>query len=59
MNRKHALEDLFLTIRKDLLNKGVIKENAEAVARAIYMRATYDDNMTIEKINAMRDAFIK
>lgn len=35
MNRRQALEDLFLAVRNDLLNKGVSKKTAFKVAEAI------------------------
>lgn len=57
--RKDLLQDLFLAVRKNFLNKGVIEENATAVARAIYMRVAFDDKMTDEDIKTLRNEFLK
>lgn len=59
MTRKQALEDLFIALRKDLLNKGVSDETATAVARAIYMKCVYNEKLTSENIQTMRDIFLK
>ena len=59
MTRKQTLEDLFLAVRKDLLNKGVSDETATAVARTIYMKCTYDETLTIAEIKMIRDTFLK
>lgn len=50
MTRKQTLEDLFLAVRKNLLNKGVSDETATAVARTIYMKCVYNEDLTIEDI---------
>lgn len=59
MTRRQALEDLFLAVRKDLLNKGVSDETATAVARTIYMKCVYNEELTIEDIKQLRDTFLK
>lgn len=59
MTRKQALEDLFIALRKDLLNKGVSDETATAVARTIYMKCVYNEKLTSENIQTMRDIFLK
>lgn len=59
MTRKQTLEDLFLAVRKDLLSKGVNDETATAVARTIYMKCVYNEELTVEDIKMLRDTFLK
>lgn len=59
MTRKQTLEDLFLAVRKDLLSKGVSDETATAVARTIYMKCVYNEELTVEDIKILRDTFLK
>lgn len=59
MTRKQTLEDLFLAVRKDLLNKNVSDETSTAVARTIYMKCVYNEELTIEEIQVIRDTFLK
>lgn len=59
MTRKQTLEDLFLAVRKDLLSKNVSDETATAVARTIYMKCAYNEELTIEEIQTIRDTFLK
>lgn len=60
MNRRQALEDLFLAVRNDLLNKGVSKKKtAFKVAEAVWAKAADNKKLTIEDIKQLRDTFLK
>lgn len=57
MNRKQALEDLFLSVKKHLM-KRVNKDTAIWVATNVTCRVEQDETMTIEDIKKLRDQFI-
>lgn len=59
MNRRQALEDLFLAVRNDLLNKHVSKKTAFTVAKAVWTRAADNKKLTVEDIKRLRDTFLK
>lgn len=59
MNRRQALEDLFLAVRNDLLNKGVSEKTAFKVAEAVWAKAADNEKLTIEDIKQLRDTFLK
>lgn len=59
MNRRQALEDLFLAVRNDLLNKGVSKKTAFKVAEAVWAKDADNKKLTIEDIKQLRDTFLK
>lgn len=59
MNRRQALEDLFLAVRNDLLNKGVSEKTAFKVAEAVWAKAADNKKLTIEDIKQLRDTFLK
>lgn len=55
MTRQQALEDLFLTVRKYLINEGRSEEAARIVATMMYKKVA---DMTIKDIKRIRDIFI-
>ena len=55
MNRQQALEDLFLAVRKHLLNCGRNVSTAELVATKVVNDA---EKSKIEDIRKMRDVFL-
>ena len=59
MSRRQALEDLFLAVRNDLLNKGVSEKTAFKVAEAVWAKAADNEKLTIEDIKQLRDTFLK
>lgn len=59
MSRRQALEDLFLAVRNDLLNKGVSEKTAFKVAEAVWAKAADNKKLTIEDIKQLRDTFLK
>lgn len=57
MNRKQALEDLFLAVKKHLM-KRVERDTAVWVATNVTCRIEQNSKMTIEDIKKLRDEFI-
>lgn len=58
MTRQQALEDLFLTVRKYLINEGRSEEAARIVATMMYKKVADNSEMTIKDIKRIRDIFI-
>lgn len=59
MTRRQALEDLFLAVKKDLLNKGVSEKTAFEVSKRVWNKAADDRNLTVEDIKRLRDTFLE
>ena len=59
MNRRQALEDLFLAVKKDLLNKGVSEKTAFEVSKRVWNKAADNRDLTVEDIKRLRDTFLK
>lgn len=59
MTRRQALEDLFLAVKKDLLNKGVSEKTAFEVSKLVWNKAADNRDLTVEDIKRLRDTFLK
>lgn len=59
MTRRQALEDLFLSVKKDLLNKGVSEKTAFEVSKLVWNKAADNRELTVEDIKRLRDTFLK
>lgn len=59
MTRKQALEDLFLTVRRYLINEGRSELTAHIVATAMRNKCADNDKMTIKDIKRVRDVFLQ
>lgn len=59
MTRRQALEDLFLAVRKYLINKGRSEQAAHIVATKMWNKVADNNEMTIKDINRIRDIFIQ
>lgn len=59
MTRRQALEDLFLAVRNDLLNKHVSEKTAFTVAKAVWNKVADNRDLTVEDIKCLRDTFLK
>lgn len=58
MNRQQALEDLFLAVKRYLINEGRNEQTAHMVALKMYDKVAKNNKMTIKDINRIRDIFI-
>ena len=59
MTRRQALEDLFLAVRKYLINEGRGEQAAHTVATAMWNKCADNDKMTIKDIKRIRDIFLQ
>lgn len=59
MTRRQALEDLFIAVKKDLLNKGVSEKAAFEVSKQVWNKAADNKDLTVEDIKRLRDVFLK
>ena len=59
MTRRQALEDLFLAVKKDLLNKGVSEKTAFEVSKQVWNKAADNRDLTVKDIKRLRDTFLK
>lgn len=59
MTRRQALEDLFLAVKKYLLNKGVSEKTAFEVSKQVWNKAADNKDLTVEGIKRLRDVFLK
>lgn len=50
MTRRQALEDLFIAVRKYLINEGRSEQTAHIVATAMWNKCADNDEMTIKDI---------
>lgn len=58
MTRRQALEDLFLSVKRYLINEGRCEQTAHIVATKMYNKVADNDEMTIKDIKRIRDIFI-
>lgn len=59
MTRRQALEDLFLVVRKYLINEGHSEQTAHIVATAMRNKCADNDKMTVKDIKRVRDIFLQ
>lgn len=59
MTRRQALEDLFLAVRKYLINEGRSEQTAHIVATAMWNKCADNDKMTVKDIKRVRDIFLQ
>ena len=59
MTRRQALEDLFLAVKKYLINEGRSEQTAHIVATAMWNKCADNDKMTVKDINRVRDIFLQ
>lgn len=59
MTRRQALEDLFLAVRKYLINEGRSEQTSKIVATAMYNKCADNDKMTVKDIKRVRDIFLQ
>lgn len=59
MTRRQALENLFLAVRKYLINKGRSEQTAHIVATKMWNKVADNNEMTVKDINRIRDIFIQ
>lgn len=59
MTRRQALEDLFLAVRKYLINEGRSEQGAHIVATKMWNKVADNNEMTVKDINRIRDIFIQ
>lgn len=59
MARRQALEDLFLVVRKYLINEGRSEKIAFEVSQEVLNEAADNRDLTVEDIKRLRDTFLK
>lgn len=59
MTRRQVLEDLFLVVRKYLINEGRSEQTAHVVATAMRNKCANNDKMTVKDIKRVRDIFLQ
>lgn len=58
MTKQQALEDLFLSVKRYLINEGRNEQTAHIVATKLWRRVAEDNEMTVKDIKRIRDIFI-
>lgn len=59
MTRRQALEDLFLSVKRYLINEGRSEQTAHIVATKMWNKVADNNKMTIKDIKRIRDIFLQ